>query len=163
TINRYWQQFFGVGIVKTVEDFGVQGERASHPELLDWLAVEFRESGWDVKHMHRLIVTSAAYRQSSKVTAEMSERDPENRLIARGSRTNTRLYPFTTRNEPTFGEEARSLAKRVMMTAGYSDRDRIDLAYRLVLARRPSEQESTILRAGVRRLRAEYVNDKESA
>src|SRR5439155_268069 len=81
-VNRYWQQFFGAGIVKTAEDFGVQGERPSHPELLDWLAVEFRESGWDVKHVYRLIVTSAAYRQSSKVTADLLERDPENRLLA---------------------------------------------------------------------------------
>ncbi|HEV2292981.1 MAG TPA: PSD1 and planctomycete cytochrome C domain-containing protein [Tepidisphaeraceae bacterium] len=86
TVNRYWQQFFGTGIVKTSEDFGVQGEHPVHPELLDWLAVEFRERGWDVKAMHRLIVTSAAYRQSSKVTPEAFERDPENRLIARGPR-----------------------------------------------------------------------------
>ncbi|MDQ3439163.1 MAG: DUF1553 domain-containing protein, partial [Planctomycetota bacterium] len=93
TVNRYWQQFFGVGIVKTSEDFGVQGEHPKHPELLDWLAVEFREPSvpgpthaWDVKALHRLIVTSAAYRQSSKVTPEAFERDPENRLIARGPR-----------------------------------------------------------------------------
>jgi hypothetical protein len=86
TVNRYWQQLFGTGIVKTVEDFGVQGERPVHPELLDWLAVEFRESGWDVKAMHRLMVTSAAYRRSSKIPPEMLERDPENRLLARGPR-----------------------------------------------------------------------------
>jgi hypothetical protein len=86
TVNRYWQRFFGVGIVKTVEDFGVQGERPTHPDLLDWLAVQFRQSGWDVKAMHRLIVTSATYRQSSKVTPELQERDPENRLLARGPR-----------------------------------------------------------------------------
>jgi len=91
-VNRYWQQFFGVGIVKTVEDFGVQGERPSHPELLDWLAVEFRESGWDVKHLHRLIVTSATYRQASKVTPESFERDPENRLLARGPRFRMPAY-----------------------------------------------------------------------
>jgi hypothetical protein len=86
TVNRYWQQFFGYGIVKTVEDFGVQGERPVNPELLDWLAVEFRESGWDVKKIQRLMVTSAAYRQSSKVTAELAEKDPENRYLARGPR-----------------------------------------------------------------------------
>ncbi len=86
TVNRLWQQFFGVGLVKTVGDFGIQGERPVHPELLDWLAVEFVESGWNVKHLVRLIVTSATYRQSSRVTPELHERDPDNRLLARGSR-----------------------------------------------------------------------------
>ncbi len=85
-VNRYWQTVFGTGLVKTPEDFGVQGERPFNPDLLDWLAVEFRESGWDVKKMFKLIVTSAAYRQSSKIAPGMAERDPENRLIARGPR-----------------------------------------------------------------------------
>ncbi len=85
-VNRFWQQHFGVGLVKTAEDFGVQGEQPSHPELLDWLATEFIRSGWDVKHMHRLLLTSATYRQSSRVTPELYARDPENRLLARGPR-----------------------------------------------------------------------------
>lgn len=86
TVNRYWQLFFGNGLVKTAEDFGVQGEKPSHPELLDWLAREFIESGWNVKQFHKLIVMSATYRQSSKVAPAMIERDPENRLLARGPR-----------------------------------------------------------------------------
>lgn len=85
-INRYWQMYFGTGIVKTAEDFGSQGEPPVHPELLDWLATEFVRTGWDVKAMQRLIVTSAAYRQSSKVTPALHEKDPENRLLARGPR-----------------------------------------------------------------------------
>jgi hypothetical protein len=86
TVNRYWQQYFGTGIVKTPEDFGSQGEWPSHPALLDWLATEFRESGWDVKHMQRLIVTSAAYRQDSRITPRLLKLDPENRLLGRGPR-----------------------------------------------------------------------------
>ena len=85
-VNRMWQQFFGVGIVKTTEDMGVQSEYPRHLELLDWLAVEFRERGWSQKQMHRLLVTSATYRQSSKVTAEHLANDPENRLHARAAR-----------------------------------------------------------------------------
>ena len=85
-VNRIWQLHFGTGLVKTTEDFGQQGEWPSHPELLDWLATEFVRTGWDVKAMHRLIVTSAAYRQSSNATADLVQRDPENRLIARGPR-----------------------------------------------------------------------------
>jgi len=85
-VNRYWQLHFGTGIVKTAEDFGSQGEPPSHPLLLDWLATEFLRTNWDVKAMQRLMVTSAAYRQSSHVTPELQERDPENRLLARGPR-----------------------------------------------------------------------------
>ncbi|MFN7925262.1 MAG: DUF1553 domain-containing protein [Bryobacteraceae bacterium] len=86
TVNRFWQMYFGTGLVKTTEDFGQQGEYPSHPELLDWLATEFVQSGWNVKALQRLIVTSATYRQSSRTTPELQQRDPENRLLARGAR-----------------------------------------------------------------------------
>jgi len=82
-VNRYWQLIFGEGIVSTVDDFGNQGAIPSHPELLDWLAVEFVESGWDVKHMLKLMVSSATYRQSSKVNAELKTQDPQNTFLAR--------------------------------------------------------------------------------
>ncbi|HEX6987439.1 MAG TPA: DUF1549 and DUF1553 domain-containing protein, partial [Planctomycetaceae bacterium] len=85
-VNRFWQTYFGTGLVATPEDFGTRGGLPSHPELLDWLATEFVRSGWDVKAVQRLIVTSATYRQSSAVTKEAYERDPENRLLARGPR-----------------------------------------------------------------------------
>jgi mono/diheme cytochrome c family protein len=85
-VNRYWQMYFGNGIVKTAEDFGSQGESPSHPLLLDWMATEFIRTGWDIKALQRLIVTSATYRQSSRVTPALHERDPENRLLARGPR-----------------------------------------------------------------------------
>ncbi len=85
-VNRYWEMLFGVGLVKTSEDFGTQGERPLHSELLDWLAVEFMERGWDVKAILKTIVMSAAYRRSSTVTPQLMERDPENRLLARGPR-----------------------------------------------------------------------------
>jgi hypothetical protein len=85
-VNRSWQMVFGTGLVKTVEDFGSQGEWPSHAELLDWLATELVRSGWDVKALQRLIVTSATYRQSSKVTPALLQKDPDNRLLARGPR-----------------------------------------------------------------------------
>jgi hypothetical protein len=83
-VNRYWQNFFGTGLVKTSEDFGNQGELPSHPELLDWLAVHFHESGWNIKQLNKLIAMSATYRQDSKATADARERDPDNRLLSRG-------------------------------------------------------------------------------
>lgn len=86
TVNRYWQKYFGTGLVKTSEDFGVQGEKPSHPGLLDWLATEFIRSGWDVKHLQKLIVTSATYRQQSKLTPKLLEVDPHNQFLARGPR-----------------------------------------------------------------------------
>lgn len=86
-VNRYWQMYFGEGLVKTSENFGSQGEPPTHPELLDWLATEFVRTQWDIRAMQRLIVTSATYRQSSKLTAALLEKDPENRLLARGPRS----------------------------------------------------------------------------
>ncbi|RUL81078.1 DUF1553 domain-containing protein [Tautonia sociabilis] len=85
-VNRAWQEVFGTGLVATAGDFGVSGELPSHPELLDWLAVEFRESGWDIKGLYRLMVTSNTYRQSGAVAPEKRERDPQNRLLSRGPR-----------------------------------------------------------------------------
>src|SRR5207237_6434635 len=97
TVNRFWQEVFGVGIVRTAGDFGITGEQPSHPELLDWLAVEFRSpassekpgfsgGGWDVKRLFKLIVMSATYRQAAITTPEKREKDPQNRLLSRGPR-----------------------------------------------------------------------------
>ncbi|MGE5193399.1 MAG: DUF1553 domain-containing protein [Deltaproteobacteria bacterium] len=86
TVNRFWQEVFGTGIVRTTGDFGVSGELPSHPELLDWLAVEFRESGWDVKRFFKLLVTSATYRQAAGATREKLEKDSQNRFLSRGPR-----------------------------------------------------------------------------
>lgn len=96
-VNRYWLKYFGRGLVKTAEDFGIQGDRPSHPELLDWLADEFVQRGWDVKSMQKLIVTSATYRQSSRITDEKLAKDPENVLLAHGPRQ--RLSAHATRDQ----------------------------------------------------------------
>ena len=85
-VNQLWQLCFGQGLVRTPSDFGLQGEQPTHPDLLDWLAVEFMESGWDVKHILKLIVTSQTYQQSSDITPDLLQRDPENRLLARAPR-----------------------------------------------------------------------------
>jgi hypothetical protein len=97
TVNRFWQMYFGVGLVKTVEDFGAQGEWPIHQDLLDWLASEFVASGWNVKALQKTIVMSATYRQSSRATPELLQKDPENRLLARGPRF--RLPPEMIRDQ----------------------------------------------------------------
>ncbi|MGA0846516.1 MAG: DUF1553 domain-containing protein, partial [Luteolibacter sp.] len=94
TMNRLWQQFFGVGLVESADDFGVMGARPSHQELLDWLASEFIDSGWNHRHMVKTIVGSAAYRQSARVTAAMLEADPHNRWISRGPRRRLDAEPL---------------------------------------------------------------------
>jgi hypothetical protein len=99
-VNRYWQQCFGEGLVRTTEDFGTRGEPPSHPELLDWLADEFIRFGWDRKHMLRLIVTSATFRQSNRLDENLLRADPSNRLLARGPRT--RLSGETIRDAALF-------------------------------------------------------------
>ncbi len=100
TVNRYWQAFFGNGIVKTAEDFGVQGSLPTHPDLLDWLATDFQENGWDLKRLFKQIVMSATYRQSSKVSEELLEIDPENVYLARATRM--RLPSWMLRDQALF-------------------------------------------------------------
>jgi mono/diheme cytochrome c family protein len=263
TVNRFWQQFFGTGLVKTAEDFGVQGEKPSHPELLDWLATEFVRTGWDVKQLARTIVTSATYRQSSKdspLAADVKKRtgsdtlyqlDPENRLLARGPRyrlpswmlrdqalaasgllveklggppvrtyqppgiweeatfgtkrytqdhgealyrrsvyvfwrriigptiffdvaarqtcavktprTNTPLHALATLNDTTYVEAARAMAERVLLTGDAADDARIEHAFRLATARKPSAMEMQVLSASLTRLQAQYSSDREAA
>jgi hypothetical protein len=256
TVNRLWQRFFGYGIVKTSADFGSQGEPPTHPELLDWLAVAFRESGWDVKAMVRRIVTSATYRQSSAASPELWKLDPENRLLARGPRfrfdaeeirdnalfvsgllkdeigghavktyqppniwepvgfggSNTRFYkqdsgdalyrrsiysflkrtapaPFMTTfdapsreqfctrrersdtplqalqlmNDVQHYEAARALAGRILTEGGEGSSARIAWAYRTVLGRHPTDQESMIVSSALEKHLARYAKDPEAA
>jgi hypothetical protein len=97
TVNRFWQQYFGIGIVKSAEDFGSQGEAPSHPELLDWLATEFMRTGWNVKALQKTIVMSATYRQASNANDDLLERDPQNRLLSHGP--NVRLSAEIVRDQ----------------------------------------------------------------
>src|SRR5437870_2131705 len=256
-VNRYWQMYFGIGLVKTTEDFGSQGEAPSHPELLDWLATEFIATGWDIRAMQRLIVTSAAYRQASHVSPELLEKDPENRLQARGprfrlpaemirdnalsisglltggvggpsvfpyqpkglweetaygdvysaqtysqssgknlyrrsmysfwkrtspppslntfdapdrekctarrARTNTPLQALVLMNDPTYVEAARGLAQRMIHEAGHDPGARINFAFRLATARRPTAKERQVLRDLAEREVVENRRNHEAA
>ena len=256
-VNRFWQMYFGYGIVKTQEDFGVQGEPPVHPELLDWLATEFVRSGWDIRAMQRRIVTSSTYRQSSVVSPALFDKDPENRLLARGPRvrlpaemirdtalaasgllngeiggpsvlpyqpgglweemafgegfsaqsyvqshgkdlyrrgmytfwkrtvppatlatfdapdrekctvrralTNTPLQALALMNDPAFVEAARALAQRVLLEGGKGDKPRVQYAFRLVTARRPSGKEVGVLRQLLGARRAEFRKDRPAA
>ncbi len=232
-VNRYWQQYFGKGIVTTPDDFGNQGDLPTHPELLDWLAIRFVESGWNVKAFQKEIVMSATYRQSSYTSQELREKDPENLLLARGpkmrltaemlrdnalaasgllvrkiggpsvkpyqpeglwivngaeyiqdtgedlyrrsmytfwkrtvppptmntfdapdrsycvvkrQKTSTPLQSLILMNDPQFVEASRMIAERVMKEAESED-DRITYTFRLLTSRKPTQQESDILRA----------------
>ncbi|MGB2712905.1 MAG: DUF1553 domain-containing protein [Vicinamibacterales bacterium] len=256
-VNRFWQLYFATGIVKTQEDFGVQGEPPVHPELLDWLATEFVRSGWDIKAMQRLIVTSASYRQSSAVTPALLEKDPENRLLARGPRmrlpaemirdtalaasgllndeiggpsvmpyqpaglweemafgegfsaqsyaqshgkdlyrrgmytfwkrtvppaslatfdapdrekctarrafTNTPLQALVMMNDPTYVEASRALAQRTLLEGGKDERGRVEYAFRLATARKPSGKEVGVLRQLVKGRQEEFRRDRSAA
>jgi hypothetical protein len=250
-VNRYWEMFFGVGLVRTVDNFGSQGEPPSHPELLDWLATEFVRIGWDVKAMQKLIVTSATYRQSSDVTPELLQKDPEDRLLARApryrlpaevvrdqvlavsgllsgkiggpsvkpyqpagvwdstanhkyvqdhgenlyrrslytfwrrsapppsmamfdvaerdnsavgsARTNTPLQALNLLNDVAYVEAARILAERMLTEGGQTDADRVEFAFRLAAARRPSETELDVLLKSLRTFRERYRADGAAA
>ena len=259
TVNRFWESYFGTGIVKSSEDFGMQSEYPTHPELLDWLAVEFVKSGWDVKAMQKLIVTSATYRQASRVSPALLEKDPANRLLARGprlrlsaeairdqamfaggllveklggpsvrpyqppkiweelttgdlpglngqsykqdtgealyrrsmycfwkrtvplptltvfdaparevctvrrSRTNTPLQALALLNDTIFVESARRMAERVMTEGGPKPADRLTLAFRLAVARKPTPAELKVLVDGFNAHLATYFSEPEAA
>ena len=248
-VNRVWQRYFGTGLVSTPEDFGSRGERPSHPGLLDWLAVEFMDSGWDLKALHRTIVTSATYRQSSNLRPDLQQRDPGNRLLARQSRlrlpaegirdatlaaaglldrrvggpsvrpylpegateigfgdfvkwpqssgadkyrrglyifrqrtlpypqletfdapdtvqvackrerSTTPLQALTLLNDPVFVEAARELAERVRAEVGDSIPESLRLAFRLALARDPSQTEFDVLLRNYERQRLNLSED----
>jgi len=251
-MNRWWAMLFGTGIVKTLNDFGSQGERPSHPELLDWLAADFM-TDWDTKRAIRQIVLSATYRQSSRSTPDMLTRDNDNRLLARGPRqrldaeiirdnaltiagvlnpviggrsikpaqpdgtweinemsgykyekstgadlyrrglyvywrrstvypsfvtldaptrefcvaqrakTSTPLQSLVLMNDPVFVEAARACAQRVLKEGGSDSEARLIFAWRLALARAPSESELAALRSTLQYLQTTYSQDREAA
>ena len=251
TVNRTWQQIFGVGLVRTSEEFGSQGERPTHPQLLDYLATELVSGGWDVKKLLRLIVSSATYRQSSRTTPELLRNDPTNRLLARSpryrlssfairdqalalggllveriggppvrpyqpadvwsdfslgkikykqdhgeslyrrslytfwrrsvgptiffdvtdrqvcsvrpSRTNTPLHSLTLLNDITHVEAARKFAERVMSEGDKQPQTRLNRAFRMATARRPTAEEAKILLAALDRLTQQFRADAEAA
>jgi len=251
TVNRFWAEIFGQGLVESTENFGVQGAQPSHPELLDWLSVTFVESGWDVKGLLRLMVTSAAYCQSSEVNGAVSAADPSNRYLSRGprfrmpswmirdqalfaggllspklggpsvkpyqpdglwaefsfgnieykrdtgeslyrrslytywrrivapplffdastrqtctvkaNRTNTPLHALATLNDPGYVEAARALAGRLLAIPDATDRDRIDAAIRLIMARPAHDEECDLLIQSIARLKAQFGADEDAA
>lgn len=254
-VNRFWQLFFGEGLVRTAEDFGLQGEMPSHPELLDWMAVDFAENGWNVKRFLKELVTSETYCQDSRISAALREKDPENRLWGRGPRfrlqaefirdqalfvsglfvekiggpsvkpyqppniwedvaldtnlsryvqdqgeklyrrsmyiywkrssphpsmttfdapgrekctaarprTNTPLQALVTLNDPQFVEASRALAQRLIKEGGTNADQRIELAYRLLLARPPQPGERQLLADYVTRQKARFAADPKKA
>ena len=252
TVNRLWQMYFGAGLVKTAENFGTRGEPPTHPQLLDWLATEFVRTGWDLKALHKTILMSATYRQTSRVTPVTEKIDPANQWLARGprlrlsaemirdqalfssgllveqiggpsvrpyqpaglwkelsdsggytqdsgenlyrrslytfwkrtipppllgtfdaatretcvvreTRTNTPLQALTLLNARTFVEAARVLAQRTLREGGATASDRIDLAFRLVSARRPNPRELEILLDGLEHHLGDYRKDPGAA
>ena len=249
-VNRYWEMLFGTGLVKSADNFGLQGDLPSHPELLDWLATEFVRIGWDVKAMQKRIVTSATYRQASAVPPELVERDRDNRLLGRGPRyrlpaemlrdqllsvsgllvekiggpsvkpyqpeglwasqfgtyeqaegddlyrrslytyvrrsvlppsmalfdvvdrdnphvatapSNTPLQALNLMNDVTALEAARMLAERMLREGGPTAADRLDFAFRLATARRPSPAELDVLRSSLGAFADRYRGDPEAA
>ncbi|MSU62686.1 MAG: DUF1553 domain-containing protein [Pedosphaera sp.] len=251
-MNRVWAQYFGRGMVETLEDFGAQGEPPSHPELLDWLATEWVRQGWSLKAMHRAIITSATYRQNSRTTSELIEKDPYNRLLAHGPRfrmeaemvrdtalavsgllnrkiggpsvfpyqpegvwanpysddkwrtskegdqfrrglytfwrrtspyasfmafdapsrevsctrrprTNTPLQALVTLNDPAFVATAAGFARRIVNEGGASLAQRLDFAFKAVVSRKPTKEESDRLLALYRKSYRKYVTFDEGA